>query len=106
VLGRELGVTVFGVNGADRVFVPSATPGGSSRVVAYKSLYFDVPVLEYRPFRAFSSNQSATVVVQLFTGVTVPYSASVILPAGAPQADLNPVWSVGLRFVLDWRYYP
>ena len=106
VLGRELGVTFFGLMGEDRLFMPSATPGGSTRVVDYKSMYFDLPVLEYRPFRAFSSNQSATLMVQLFTGVTVPYSANVILPAGAPQVDLSPVWSVGLRLILDWRYYP
>ena len=106
VLGRELGVTFFGLDGADRLFVPSATPGGSDRLVGYRSMYFDLPVLEYRPFRAFSSNQSATLMLQLFTGVTVPYSANVILPAGAPEVDLSPVWSVGLRLILDWRYYP
>jgi len=106
VLGRELGVTFFGLDGADRLFVPSATPGGSDRLVGYRSMYFDLPVLEYRPFRTFSSNQSATLMMQLFTGVTVPYSASVVLPAGAPQVDLSPVWSVGLRLILDWRYYP
>jgi hypothetical protein len=44
--------------------------------------------------------------VQLFTGFTVPYSANVILPAGTPGVDLNTVWSIGLRLVLDWRYYP
>ena len=68
VLGRELGVTFFGLDEADRLFTPSATPGGISRVVAYRSMYFDLPVLEYRPFRAFSSNQSAALMVQLFTG--------------------------------------
>ena len=33
VLGRELGVTFFGLNGEDRLFMPSATPGGSDQVV-------------------------------------------------------------------------
>lgn len=106
VLGRELGVTLFGLDGSDRLFVPSATPDGSNRLVGYRSLYFDIPVLEYRPFRRFSTNQSATLLMQLFTAVTVPYATSVVLPAGAPEADLNPVWSVGLRLILDWRYYP
>ena len=99
-------MTFFGLDGADRLFVPSATPGGSDRLVGYRSMYFDLPVLEYRPFRTFSSNQSATLMMQLFTGVSVPYGANVILPAGAPEADLHPVWSVGLRLILDWRYYP
>jgi hypothetical protein len=106
VFGRELGVTFFGLDGADRLFVPSASPGGNDRLVGYRSMYFDLPVLEYRPFRTFSTNQSATLMMQLFTGVSVPYGANVILPAGAPEADLHPVWSVGLRLILDWRYYP
>ena len=89
VFGRELGVTFFGLDGADRLFVPSATPGGSDRLVGYRSMYFDLPVLEYRPFRRFSTNQSAALMMQLFTGVSVPYGANVILPAGAPEADLN-----------------
>lgn len=107
VLGRELGVTLQGLLGADRVLTPSATPGGTPQLVSYKSLYFDVPVLEYRAFRAFSNNQSGALLVQLFTGFSVPYATSVISPAGAPQVDMHTVWSVvGLRFVLDWRYYP
>jgi hypothetical protein len=106
VFGRELGVTFFGLDGADRLFVPSETPDGTSRFVGYRSLYFDLPVLEYRPFRTFSTNQSATLMMQLFTGVSVPYGANVIQPAGAPEVDLHPVWSVGLRLILDWRYYP
>lgn len=105
VLGRELGVTFFGLMGNDQLLAPGATPD-SSRVVNYKSIFVDLPVLEYRPFRAFSSNQSATLLGQLFTGVTIPYSAQVVLPTGAPEVDLSPVWSVGLRLILDWRYYP
>jgi len=30
----------------------------------------------------------------------------VVSPAGAPGIDLRTVWSVGLRLVFDWRYYP
>ncbi|HEX8750132.1 MAG TPA: hypothetical protein VF732_03385 [Nitrospira sp.] len=106
VLGRELGVTFFGLSGKDRVFESGATPGSSAKVVDYRSIFFDLPVLEYRPFRAFSSNQSATLLVQLFTGVNIPYATSVALPVGAPGVDLKPVWSVGLRLLVDWRYYP
>ncbi len=69
VLGRELGVTFFGLDEADRLFMPSANSGRqrpSSRLTSH--MYFDLPVLEYRPFRAFSSNQSAALMMQLFTG--------------------------------------
>ncbi|GKS59338.1 hypothetical protein YTPLAS18_28650 [Nitrospira sp.] len=106
VAGRELGVTVYGLIGEDRVIAPSATPGGNARVVDYKSIYLEMPVVEYRPFRAFSSNQSSAVLFQVFAGVNIPTSASVVTPAGAPGVSLDTVWTGGLRVVFDWRYYP
>jgi len=30
----------------------------------------------------------------------------VVSPAGDPLPDLRTVWSIGLRMVFDWRYYP
>jgi len=106
VLGRELGVTFYGMSGDDRVIAPGATPGDPVRVVDYKSTFFDLPILEYRPYRSFASNQSSSVVFQLFAGADVPNSANVVSPAGAPNVDLRTVYSVGLRMVFDWRYYP
>ncbi len=106
VLGRELGISFYGLGGDTRVLAPGATPGAPSRVVDYKSILFDLPILEYRPYRSFASNQSSTLLFQLFTSADVPYSSSIVTPAGAPNADLRTVWSVGLRLVFDWRYYP
>jgi len=105
VLGRELGVTFYGISGKDRVLAPGPA-GGSARVVAYKSTALDLPILEYRAYRSFSSNQSSAVLFQLFTSLDMPHSASVVSPPGAPPADLHHVWSVGIRLVFDWRYYP
>jgi hypothetical protein len=106
VLGRELGITFYGVAGKDRVIAPSTTAGGPARVVAYRSTAFDMPVLEYRFYRSFSSNQSSTLLLQLFGAVDIPHSASTVSPPGAPNVDLRDVWSVGIRLVFDWRYYP
>jgi hypothetical protein len=106
VLGRELGVTFYGYLGEDRVIAPGATPGAPARLVDYKSTLFDLPILEYRPYRSFSSNQSSTLLFQLFGAADVPHSAETVSPAGAPTPDLKTVWSVGLRLVFDWRYYP
>ena len=106
VLGRELGVTFYGISGDDRVLAPSATPGGPARVVAYKSTAFDMPILEYRPYRSFSSNQSSALLFQIFAEYDVPHSATVVSPTGAPGVQLTDVWSVGIRLVFDWRYYP
>jgi hypothetical protein len=105
VLGRELGVTFYGINGDDRVLA-AGVAGGAARVVQYKSTAFDLPILEYRPYRSFSSNQSSALLFQLFTALDVPRAASVVSPPGAPSVDLHDVWSVGIRLVFDWRYYP
>jgi hypothetical protein len=106
VLGRELGVTWYGLSGEDRVIAPSTTPGGPLRVVQYKSVAFDLPILEYRTYRSFASNQSSSLKFQLFTNIDVPNSATIVSPAGGPNVDLRTVYSIGLRMVFDWRYYP
>jgi hypothetical protein len=105
VLGRELGVTFYGLNGEDRVIAPGVA-GGPARVVKYKSTAFDVPILEYRAYRFFSSNQSSALLFQVYAARDVPRSASVVSPPGAPNVELHDVWSVGIRLMLNWRYYP
>jgi hypothetical protein len=73
--------------------------------VNYKSVYFELPIIEYRVYRAFGANQSSTIQFQLFAGADYPYGESVEYPPGAPPVDLRPVYSLGLRMVFDWRYY-
>jgi hypothetical protein len=106
VLGREVGLTFYGLTGEDRVLAAPAVAGASARLVDYKSVLVDLPILEYRPYRSFASNQSSTLLFQLFAGVDVPYSEKVAGPTGAPTPDLHNVYSIGLRMVFDWRYYP
>ena len=105
VLGRELGVTFYGLWGDPQLVAPPAPPAAVGRVVNFKSTYFDLPILEYRPYRAFSANQSSTVLFQLFAGADVPYGESIVAPIGAPPPSLRTVWSVGVRMTFDWRYY-
>jgi len=106
VLGRELGVTFYGLIGDDRVLAAPATAGSLGRVVDFKSIAFDLPIIEYRAYRAFGSNQSSSLLFQLFAGIDVPNSAKVVSPAGARTPSLNAVYSFGLRLMFDWRYYP
>jgi hypothetical protein len=73
--------------------------------VNYRSLFFDLPILEYRPYRSFSSNQSSTVMFKLFAGADVPYGESIDKPEGAPPVNLRTRYSLGLRMLFDWRYY-
>jgi hypothetical protein len=105
VLGRELGVYWYGLSGNQQLLAPSDPPGGIGRVVNYKSTYFDLPILEYRPYRAFGANQSSTILFQLYAGADYPYGERVEYPLGAPPVHLEPVYSIGLRMVFDWRYY-
>jgi len=104
VLGRELGVTFYGFGRDDQLIAPSAEPG-QFRIVNFKSIAYDLPIFEYRPFRAFSSNQSSSVLVQLYTTVDVPRKAATTFPAGDPTPEMRTVWAIGLRLVFDWRYY-
>ena len=106
ILGRELGMTFYGLTGNDRVIASSVSPGGPARVIEYESILFDMPIVEYRPYRSFASNQSTSLLFQLFAAADVPQSASVVSPAGDPVPDLRTVWSVGLRVIFEWRYYP
>jgi hypothetical protein len=105
VLGRELGVTFYGYGFDNTVLAPSATPGGAARVVDFKSTYFDLPILEYRPYRAFDTNQSSEVMLQLFAGIDVPHGSKVVFPDGAPGVNLQTVYTIGVRMIFDWRRY-
>jgi hypothetical protein len=105
VLGRELGVTFYGHRGHDQLIVPPASAGGLAQVAEFESINYDVPIAEYRPYRAFSENQSSSVIVQLFVDFDVPHKVRVVYPVGTPAPTLNTIMSLGLRLVFDWRYY-
>lgn len=100
VLGREFGATFY-ESSSNKIIAPSDT--GKLSITSVDSILFDIPILEYRPYRAFSSNQSSSVVIQLFTSADVPQGRSHDLQ-GRTQ-PLNTVWSIGLRLVFDWRHY-
>jgi hypothetical protein len=105
VLGRELGATFYGYGFDNKTVVPGATPGAEPRVADFKSIHFDLPILEYRPYRAFDTKQSSAVLIQLFAGAEIPQSATVAWPPGAPAAKLETIYSIGLRMIFDWRRY-
>jgi hypothetical protein len=105
VLGRELGATFYGYGFGNTTIVPGATPGSDPRVVDFKSIHFDLPILEYRPYRAFDTKQSSAVLIQLFAGADVPKSTAVTWPLGAPGVKLETIYSIGLRLIFDWRRY-
>jgi hypothetical protein len=105
VLGREVGISFYGYRDDDRVIIPSSVPGGSATLISLRSTAFEFPIVEYRPFRTFSLDQSSSLLVQLFGGFDIPRTRSVVSPAGVPEPDLKTVRFAGIRIVFDWRSY-
>ena len=105
VLGREVGLTFYGLRGTDEFVAPGDTPG-SIHLVGVRSTAIELPVLELRPYRQYSANQSSALLLQLFTGVDMPRGGQVVSPLGQPNVPLHDVWFVGVRLAFDWRYYP
>jgi hypothetical protein len=105
VLGRELGITYYGWTGRNQLVAPASAAGDPARVASFDSISYDVPIAEYRPYRAFAQNQSSSVIFQLFVGFDVPRHAKTIFPEGLAAPGLRTVTSIGLRMVFDWRYY-
>ena len=105
IAGREIGVAFYGRQGQDTLLAPGAPPANTPLLVGYKSMFFDFPLLEYRPYRAFDVSQASAVLVQLFYGLDIPSGGGVILPGGMAPVSLHRESSIGLRVVFDWRRY-
>jgi len=105
VLGRELGVTFYGVLANDSLLAPSTGPGVPPTLIDFKSTFYDLPIVEYRPWRAFDTQQSSAIIVQLYAGADVPRGVKVVSPVGATTPNTKTVYSIGLRFIFDWRRY-
>jgi len=105
VLGRELGVTFYGLLARDSLLAPSTAAGAPPTLVDFKSTFYDLPIVEYRPYRAFDTQQSSAIIVQLYAGADVPHGVKVVSPIGAATPNTKTVYSIGLRFLFDWRRY-
>jgi hypothetical protein len=107
VLGREVGFYFFGYNKTHDQFIGTYESNGTQKqvVVNMKSTQLEFPVVEYRPFHMFSSNQTAAMMIQLYAGVDIPGKPTVVAPAGAPAPTVRSIPILGLRVVFDWRYY-
>jgi hypothetical protein len=116
LLGREVGVTLFGyfrnrVEGVG-IAAPGATVPYASNLVflSYRVLSFDFPTFEYRPLREFATNQALTFAVQVGWGIEFPngaqYVSKLTLPAATgPVPDLATAWQIYFRLHFDARYY-
>ena len=107
VLGREIGVSLYGLSKIkDAIALPTKSSPPSAVIVDYKSTLLEFPFLEYMPFnRSFSQLQSSSMLVQFSVGVDIPYGATVVQPLGTPLPQLKSVWQIGMRIIFDWRHY-
>lgn len=106
VLGREAGFSWYRLNTSNAIVVPTpGVPPINQTLVAVRSLRVEFPFLEYRPFRAFSRNQTSSILFQFFAGFDKPTGSSVVSPAGAPAPELHTIAIGGVRVAFDWRYY-
>ena len=105
VLGREVGVSFYGVRKVQESLIIPRSEFNESYLVAYRSTKWDFPFLEYQPTRIFSNTQSAILKLQFSFGVDVPWRNQTLAPELAEQVVLKDVWYVGARIVFDWRLY-
>jgi hypothetical protein len=106
VLGREVGVAFFGFLGSARFLLPAGDIAREDAALAsVRSVQLDFPVIEYMPFRTFSSDQSSSLVIQLFGAVDIPTSVTDVVPEGIREPQVNAIWQFGLRAAFRWRHY-
>ncbi|MCG6959361.1 hypothetical protein LJE82_05650 [bacterium BMS3Abin03] len=104
ILGREAGISLYGRSKTiDVMLLPIGN--NQTALLYFRSTQLDFPIVEYRPFRTFSSDQSSSLVLQLNFGVEFPHNETVKFPEGIDKPELRPIWYVGLRTAFDWRYY-
>ena len=110
ILGREIGISLYGRGDQkDALLIPGQD---NTTLITFESTQLDFPIVEYRPFRTFSLDQSSSLVIQLNVGVDIPYSENIIYNSetgdeleGVAIPELDNIWYIGMRFAFDWRYY-
>jgi hypothetical protein len=106
VLGREVGVYLYGINNPKKdVLLILNSTGTSLQFVGYGSTKLDFPILEFRPFRTFSNDQALAGIVQLTAGCDIPRKAVVIAPKDSELTPLKTIWYIGARLTFNWRHY-
>ena len=105
VLGREVGVSFYGVGRIQESIIIPNSSFSENFLVGYRSTKWDFPFLEYQPTRTFSNTQSAILKFQFSFGVDVPWREQVLLPESADPVALEEIWYLGMKLVFHWRHY-
>jgi hypothetical protein len=110
VLGREMAVYFYGrTKEKDALINVSPDQNGEDDIyiLSYESTQFEFPILEYRPFRSFATDQSSSLLVQLYGGFDIPSNVHnrTDIVEGTYVPPLKTYWYAGMRLVFDWRHY-
>ena len=113
VLGREMAVSMYGSGRGPDPYIVTLKGKTDEEFdeQGYFSMYttrFEFPIVEYRPFRTYSSRQTGSLLFQLHAGFDIPGKrATIWVPdnyhGGLP--DTRTMWFAGIRLVFDYRYY-
>lgn len=104
ILGREIGVTFYGL-GKTKDALLISDENGESALITYRSTQFNFPFLEYIPLRSFSQDQSSTLKLQFSFGVDNPKLSNVLINNSYDHFDLKPIWNFNVRILFNWRHY-
>lgn len=105
VLGREVGLTFYGLGKTKDALFISDDNNNKTALVTYRSTKFDFPFLEYIPLRSFSQDQASTLKVQFGFGVDIPQSSEMIAGTITNPIALKPIWNFNARVLFNWRHY-
>ncbi|MDX2130310.1 MAG: hypothetical protein SFU91_14845 [Chloroherpetonaceae bacterium] len=108
MLGREASVYFFGRSAQrDALISPKFDENGNEEttILGYRSTLVEFPFLEYRPFRNFSTDQSAGLMMQFYFGWDFPHQVEDLVDSNLAPPELKSYWFVGVRLVFNWRAY-
>jgi len=104
VLGREVGVYFYGYGKQENNIIIPPQDSSRAQVLTMRSIQVQAPIVEYRPFRTFSVDQSSSIVMQLYGSADIPTVWWDLKDRGNP-VHLRTIFGLGLRIAFDWRYY-
>jgi hypothetical protein len=108
VAGREVAVNLFGYVGDKNAFLAVTGQTADGRPVyepiAVKSIEWDFPVLEIRPFREYGARYTFATFLQLGAGFDTPIQAQSLIP-GVPPPTLKTRYFGYIRIFFDGRRY-
>jgi hypothetical protein len=104
--GREVGVTLFGYVEKDAFLAVIEGPSGRTvEPIAVKSIQWEFPLIEYRPFREYGSRYTYATFLQIGAGLDRPVEAIIVGHPEVPGPTLRTRYFGFVRIFFDGRRY-